>query len=147
MKMPNFHQQKNKYFHFVSFFLKMSSIMRYQNISCFSFSHSHKKLLGIKKKSSVSLPLTGMISYRWSDFQPVVQNQNWLLPIVLTVENALKLFFVISIPSGLHINTLKEHWSKNQVVSCFSGMISYRWLEFQPMVQNYKLAFTDSFKS
>ena len=52
-------------------------------------------------------------------------------------------------PSGLYWNTVKEYWCKNLVILCFffSGMISYRWLDFQPVVQNYKLAFTNSFKS
>ena len=50
-------------------------------------------------------------------------------------------------PSGLHRNTLEEHWSKKLGITRFFGMISYRWLDFQPVVQNYKMAYTDNFKS
>ena len=101
-------------------------------MSCFGFSHSHKKTTG---DLNIFLPFTGMISYQWLDFQPVVQNLNWLLPIVLKVENALKLFFVISMPSGLHRNTVEEHWSKNLEFYVFlvwfhtGGWISNQWFK------------------
>ena len=35
---------------------------------------------------------TGMILYQWLDFQPVVQNWNWLSPIALKVGNTLTWF-------------------------------------------------------
>ena len=73
MKIYNFHQHRRNISTLCLFFLK-SSIIRYQNLSCFGFNQSHKKLLVILNIFLVILPFTGMISNRWLDFQPMVQN-------------------------------------------------------------------------
>ena len=113
MKIHNFHQHRTNISTLYLFFLKVF----YNEVSklvLFWFQSEPQKTTGdFNFFCVVILPFTGMISNRWLDFKPVVQTQKWLLLIVLKVENALKLFFVIFMPSGLHRNTVEEHGSKN----------------------------------
>ena len=127
MKIHNFHQHRTNISTLYLFFLKVFYI-EVSKLVLFWFQSQPQKTTGDSKKILVSLPFTGMISYRWLDFQPVVQNQNWLLPIVLKVENALKLFFC----HIYAIRTTQKHCEG--ALEQKLGNFMFFWYDFIPVV-------------
>ena len=76
---------------FISFCWKLL-LCSFQNRSCFHCSYNQKRGCGFKVGKLTFSPCTGMLSYQWLDFQPMVQNINGLALLVLKAGNALKVF-------------------------------------------------------
>ena len=127
MKIHNFHQHRTNISTLYLFFLKVFYI-EVSKLVLFWFQSQPQKTTADFKFFLVILLFTGMFSYRWLDFQPVVQNQNWLLPIVLKVENALKLLFG-------HIYAIRttQKYSGGALEQKL-GNYTFFWYDFIPVV-------------